>query len=97
MDFKLVEYNDTYAEKVADMWINSKEGWNGQIMFDSADAVIKEEKSSASLNLWLAVTNEIVTGYCRISKYTSEPALYVDLLNVRTEFKGKKIGKETFT
>ncbi len=94
MDFKVVEYNDSYAEKVADMWINSKEGWNGQIMFDSADAVIREEKSTARLKLWLAIIDNKVAGYCRISKYAAEDALYIGLLNVRTEFQGNKIGKK---
>ncbi len=94
MDFKLIEYNDSLADKVADMWINSKEGWNGQIMFDSAEAVVREEKSSSSLKLWLAIIDDEVAGYCRISKYAAEEAIYVGLINVRTEYKGRKIGKK---
>jgi ribosomal protein S18 acetylase RimI-like enzyme len=93
--FRIVEYSHALAEKVADMWNQSAEGWNGMNMARTADMVIREHNNAHHLNVYLAVsTDDEVVGYCSLDKYThDEGALYINLLNVRPDYHGRKVGK----
>ena len=91
--YRIVDYTPDYAEAVAEMWRHSRDGWNGQVLYESGEAVQRSEASSAHLNLWLALEGEKVVGYCKLSKFSKEPALYLDYLNVRDDYHGEKIGK----
>lgn len=92
---RIVEYSHALAEKVADMWNKSAEGWNGMNTSRTADVVIREHSNAHHLNVYLALNpgGEVV-GYCSLDKYTQdEGALYINLLNVRPDYHGRKVGK----
>ena len=91
---KIVDYNHKYARAVAEMWRNSSQGWNGEILLNSEQAVITDEEKSVHLNAWLAMDGDLVVGYCNLYEYQEDTgALYIGLLNVRDDYHGKKIGK----
>lgn len=93
-DIKIVEYNPTFAKAVADMWNLSSSGWNGASVARTPEMVIREHSNAHHLNVFLAVKGEEVIGYCSLDKYThDEGALYVNLLNVRPDYHGRKVGK----
>lgn len=92
--FKIVEYDPSYAAAVADMWNKSGDSWGGYNKDTTEDAVRQTEMASVYVNLYLAIVEDEVVGYCKIAKWTEgEGALYVVDLNVRPDYHGKKIGK----
>jgi ribosomal protein S18 acetylase RimI-like enzyme len=92
---KIVEYNEKHAAGVADMWNNSREGWGGDSHITTEEKVKTQEANSSNLNLYLAMEDDKVVGYCSLSEYREdEGALYIPLLNVRTDYHGRKIGKQ---
>ncbi|MFJ5718012.1 GNAT family N-acetyltransferase [Neobacillus sp. NPDC093127] len=92
---KIVEYRHDLAEKVADMWNHSREGWGGGNDISTAESVRQQEENSINLNTYLAMDENGVAGYCGVSEYREDSgALYIPLLNVREEYQGKKIGKQ---
>lgn len=94
IDFKIVEYNPSYAAKVADMWTKSGDSWGGYNIEFTEESIRQKEEISAHINCYLAVIGNEVVGYCKIGKWTEgEGALYVEALNVRPDYHGKKIGK----
>lgn len=91
---RIVEYIPELAEAVADMWNHSREGWGGGTSIMTGEQVRQREAQSGNKNLFLALEKEKVVGYCGLSEYREdEGALYIPLLNVRTDYHGKKIGK----
>ncbi|MDD3051291.1 MAG: GNAT family N-acetyltransferase [Candidatus Cloacimonetes bacterium] len=91
---EIVEYDPSYAEGIAKMWNNSKEGWNGSSEFQTEESVKKFEEASSHLNLYLALVEDEVVGYCKLAKYfAEEETLYIDLINVLPKYHGQKIGK----
>lgn len=91
---KIVEYNDSYAQKVAEMWNKSNSSWGNDETLQSAVDVISSESSSGNLKLYLAIDKDQVIGYCSISEYKhDEGASYLPLINVVPEYQGKKVGK----
>ncbi|OCA85803.1 hypothetical protein A8F94_13095 [Bacillus sp. FJAT-27225] len=91
---KIVEYHEGLAAGVAEMWNLSREGWGGDAQVTTAEKVRTQEENSGNLNLFLAMDGDQVVGYCGLCEYREdEGALYIPLLNVRTDYHGKKIGK----
>ncbi len=89
------EYEKKYAAKVAEMWNKSTEGWQGEVLHETEQSVLSSEESSAYLKLWLAIYQNEIIGYCKLSEYEEDKdTWYIDLLNVRPDFHGKKIGKK---
>ena len=43
-DIKLVEYNNSYAKSIADMWRKSAEGWNGNNGTETEESILKEHE-----------------------------------------------------
>lgn len=92
---KIVEYNHSYAQKVAEMWNKSGSNWGNDEIFKTAQDVINTESNNGNIKLYLAVDNDQVVGYCSFSEYQhDEGASYLPLLNVIPEYHGKKVGKE---
>ncbi len=92
---QIVEYEDKYADAIAEMWNKSGDCWGGYSLSLSGESVRQEEEQSDHLFVWLAVLNDKVIGYCTLSEYREdEGALYIDVLNVIPEYHGKKIGKK---
>lgn len=93
-EIKIVEYNETLAQKVADMWNDSADGWGGGDTIKTGDDVKRSEAGSENTNLYLAMEGDLVVGYCGLSEYRfDEDTMYIPLLNVRPSHHGKKIGK----
>lgn len=100
-DFKLVEYNNSYAKAIAEMWRRSSEGWNGDWATETEENVLKSHESSTDLNTYIALkqnaldlSRDDVVGYCGLSKYVyDDNTLYIRLLNVRYDLHGMGIGK----
>jgi len=91
---KIVEYKEKYAASIAEMWNRSSEGWQGDHWNKTEESVKTGEASSTHLKLYLAVIEEEVIGYCKISKFENDKnTWYIDLINVRPDYYGKKIGK----
>lgn len=101
VEIKIVEYSETLAKSVADMWNRSSEGWNGRVFNETKESVLATEMASQHLKLYIAVEastlvdeNPLVLGYCKVSKYFfDEDTLYINLLNVDPAYHGAKIGK----
>lgn len=92
---KIVEYNHTYAQKVAEMWNKSSSNWGNDEIFRTAQDVMDSESSSGNIKLYIALDDDKVVGYCSFSKYQhDEGASYLPLLNVIPEYHGKKVGKQ---
>lgn len=91
----IVEYHEGLAAGVAEMWNLSRDGWGGDSHVTTEEKVRTQEANSSNLNLYLAMDGDIVVGYCGLSEYREdEGALYIPLLNARTDYHGKKIGKK---
>ncbi|RNA69440.1 GNAT family N-acetyltransferase [Alteribacter keqinensis] len=91
----LCEYEPGHAEAVAKMWNLSREGWGGHSDVKTGTNVRDQQANSANLHTFLAMDNNEVIGYCGLSEYREdEGALYIPLLNVRTDYHGRKIGKK---
>ncbi|MBP7564278.1 MAG: GNAT family N-acetyltransferase, partial [Candidatus Cloacimonetes bacterium] len=90
----IVEYNPSLAKRIAEMWNNSGEGWNGNAGFETEQSVKDKEEKASHLNLYIALDGDLVVGYCKLSRYAfDENTLYIDLLNVLPSYHGQKIGK----
>lgn len=74
-DIIITEYEESYAPSLADMWNNSKEGWNCIDFSTNAENTRQSEKASVYINLLLAVDKSRieygkpkVIGYCKLAK-----------------------------
>jgi GNAT superfamily N-acetyltransferase len=89
------EYDASLALGVAEMWNRSMDGWGGGSSLTTAEQVEQKEAKSDNLHLYLATLGDEVVGYCGLSEYREDTgALYIPLLNVRTDMHGQKIGKQ---
>ena len=94
MNIEIVEYSHPYAAGVADMWNKSADSWGGGSAVTTEEQVRREEDTFVHVNCYLALADGLVVGYCKMGEWTKdEGALYVDGLNVRPDYHGKKIGK----
>ena len=63
-------------------------------LLSTAEAVRDENEKMGNICAFLALDGEEVVGYCSFSEYMQdEGASYIPLLNVRTDYIGKKIAK----
>ncbi|GED17684.1 GNAT family N-acetyltransferase [Aneurinibacillus migulanus] len=94
MHVEIVNYHPDYAESIAEMWSRSQDAWGGGTSVRTGEQIRQEEENSDSLAVFLAVCDGQVVGYCSLSEYREDTgALYIQLLNVRPDYHGKKIGK----
>lgn len=90
----IVPYDPDYAESIAEMWNRSYDEWGGGSWIRSAEQVRQSEENSDAIAVFLAICNHEVVGYCSLGEYREDAgALYIQLLNVRPDFHGHKIGK----
>lgn len=93
-NLKIVEYNDSYAAKVADMWRRSSEGWNGGWADETEETVKKDHVGKDYINTYLVEKDDEILGYCKITTFPFDKnVMYVHTLNVRYDCHGKGIGK----
>jgi ribosomal protein S18 acetylase RimI-like enzyme len=91
---EIVQYHEGWAKEVAKMWNLSRDGWGGDTRVMTEEQVKKKEANSDNIELYLAVDGNEVVGYCGLSEYKEDTgSLYIPLLNVRSDYHGKKIGK----
>ncbi|MCL2462904.1 MAG: GNAT family N-acetyltransferase, partial [Defluviitaleaceae bacterium] len=91
---QIVEYDDTLAQLVADMWNKSREGWGGGSDIRTADQVVGEHAGGSFFNVFLALKDGEIIGYCSYDRYYKDgDTAYVHCLNVRPDFHGHKVGK----
>jgi len=94
---KIVEYEESLAPAIADMWNRSGEGWGGRFGDGiwTRETAIAQQESQAFFNVYIALDGEEVVGYCSLMRYwKDENTAYVQLLSVRPDCHGKGIGKE---
>lgn len=90
----IVPYHPNYATEIAKMWNHSNNEWGGGSSVRSAEQIRQSEENSDALAVFLAICNHEVVGYCSLGEYREDTgALYIQLLNVRPDFHGHKIGK----
>jgi len=94
---EIVEYEDSLAQAVADMWNRSGEGWGGS--FDTgvytAERMISKRASGVFFNVYIAMKDGEALGYCSFNRYYKDAdTAYVHVLNVRPDYHGKGLGKE---
>lgn len=93
-NLKIVEYNESYAAKVADMWRRSSEGWNGGWADETEETVKKDHEARDYINAYLVEKDDEIVGYCKITTFPFDKnVMYVNTLNVRYDCHGKGIGK----
>ena len=93
-DFKIVEYEPSHAAGLAEMWSRSGDSWGGYSVEFTEESIQRDMERSVHVGCFLAVAGEEVVGYCKVGTWAEEEgSLYVDTLNVRPDFHGKKIGK----
>ncbi|WP_342431774.1 GNAT family N-acetyltransferase [Neobacillus sp. FSL H8-0543] len=93
-NIEIVEYHEGLAAGVAEMWNLSRDGWGGDSQVTTEEKVRIQEANSSNLHLYLAMDGDTVAGYCGLSEYREDGgALYIPLLNVRSDYHGQKIGK----
>ena len=93
-NIKIVEYNDTLAPAIAQMWNKSNESWGGGSGVKTAEQIIIEHSSMAYYNVYIALDGQEAVGYCCLLRsYYDENTLYIALLGVRPDYHGAKIGK----
>jgi len=91
---KIVEYEDSFAQSIADMWNQSQEDWGNEGSIRTASQIIDDHASSSDFNVYLAIDGTEVVGYCSFARYRFDAnTLYIPLLNARPDYHGKGIGK----
>ena len=90
----ITDYHPRYAPSISEMWNLSSEDWGGGADVRTPGQIISEHESSSNLNTYLALDGDTVVGYCSFGRfYADANTMYIPLLGVRTDYKGKKIGK----
>lgn len=93
-EIKIIEYQRKYAAQLAKMWNMSADSWGGFDSLETEESVIQDNEDSENIKAWLALDGEEVVGYCSFSEYREDKgASYIPLLNVRTDYHGKGVGK----
>jgi len=90
----IVEYEDSLAPALADMWNRSRDDWGGDTGIKTAVQVKARIAGNAMYNIYVAMDGDVAVGYCDLGRYFGDAdTLYVNLLSVRPDYQGKKIGK----
>ena len=93
-NIKIVEYEDSLAPTIAEMWNQSSESWGGGSGVRTAEQVIREHETLARYNVFIAMDGEEAVGYCSLTRsFFDTNCLYISLLGVRPDYQGKKVGK----
>ncbi|MCL2227372.1 MAG: GNAT family N-acetyltransferase [Oscillospiraceae bacterium] len=93
---QIVEYEDSLAQAVSNMWNRSTEGWGGSFGYVyTPEKVIADNASGSFFNIYVAMKDGEALGYCSFDRYYKDAdTAYVHVLNVRPDYHGKGIGKE---
>ncbi len=93
-NINIIEYSPEWAKSLAKMWNQSADSWGGSGVVHTEESVHDENENSTNKNIYLAIVDQEVVGYCSFSEYREdEGAMYIPLLNVRPDYHGMKVGK----
>ncbi|MCL2500763.1 MAG: GNAT family N-acetyltransferase [Defluviitaleaceae bacterium] len=91
---KIVEYDPSLNATLADMWNKSKDDWGGGNDTKTPGQVATRIDGGSCIHHYVAMDGEEAVGYCSLSRYFGDAdALYIELLGVRPDYQGKKVGK----
>lgn len=94
---KIVNYEDRYAQEVADMWNASDEGWPGGLTRGipmTADKVKDTERKIKCYGTFIIMEESKAIGFVRVNPYFDEKeAAYISWLNVVPTYHGKSYGR----
>ena len=95
---KIVDYDDKYAQELADMWNASDEGWPGGLTRGvpmTPDKVMESERRIKCYGRFILMEKGKAIGYVRVNPYVEEKeAAYVSWLNVLPTHHGKSYGRK---
>ncbi|MFQ6127363.1 MAG: GNAT family N-acetyltransferase [Thermoplasmata archaeon] len=95
---KIIDYEDRYAAKLADMWNKSDEGWPGGLTRGvpmTADKVKESESRVRCYGRFIIMEKGKAIGFVRVNPYMHEKeAAYVSWLNVLPTHHGKSYGRK---
>jgi len=91
---KIVEYEPSFAQAIADMWVKCNDDWGGDVAINTPSQIISEHSSAANYNVFLALDGDAVVGYCSFARYYYDAnTTYIPTLTVPPDYQGKGIGK----
>jgi ribosomal protein S18 acetylase RimI-like enzyme len=91
---KIVEYEPSLNVTLADMWNKSKGDWGGGNDSKTPGQVATRIEGGSCIHHYVAMDGDEAVGYCSLSRYFGDAdALYIELLGVRPDYQGKKVGK----
>lgn len=91
----IAEYEPKMAEAIARMWNMSNSSWGGESGITTASQIIEKHSAASNFNVYIAMDGEEAVGYCSLARFLQDAdTLIINLLNVRPDYHGKKVGKE---
>ena len=94
MELRIVEYDQSLSATLAKMWNDSKDDWGGGDDTKTPGQVHGRIAGSSIMHHYVAMDGDEAVGYCSLGRYFADAdALYIELLGVRPDYQGKKVGK----
>ena len=95
---KIVEFDPSHAPSLAEFWNicgqNDDDDWGGDSGISTAGQVLAEHQAASHFNVFIALDEDDVVGYCSFGRYYADAnTLYIPLLGVRPDYRSKKLGK----
>jgi ribosomal protein S18 acetylase RimI-like enzyme len=91
---KIVEYEPSLSATLADMWNKSKDDWGGGNDTKTPGQVVTRIEGGSCIHHYVAMDGDEAVGYCSLGRYFGDAdSLYIELLGVRPDYQGKKVGK----
>ena len=92
---QIVEYDESLAQVIADMWNQSGDSWGGDSSIRTAEQIKSDFSGGSYFNIFVAMYKSEAVGLCTFDRYYKDAdTTYVHVLNVRPDYHGKKVGKE---
>jgi GNAT superfamily N-acetyltransferase len=98
VEWFITEYNESYAESLAQMWNESDSVWpggfTGGVPF-TRELILQWQRETRAIAVYLVIADGRVVGYCELTEYPHErEAAYVELLGVHPAYHKQGFGRE---
>jgi ribosomal protein S18 acetylase RimI-like enzyme len=98
VEWFITEYNESYAESLAQMWNESDSVWpggfTGGVPF-TQELILQWQRETRAIAVYLVIADDRVVGYCELTEYPHErEAAYVELLGVHPAYHKQGFGRE---
>jgi len=98
VEWFITEYNESYAESLAQMWNESDSVWpggfTGGVPF-TRELILQWQRETRAIAVYLVIADGRVVGYCELTEYPQErEAAYVELLGVHPAYHKQGFGRE---